>query len=145
MQRPAGVSILAVLAFVGAGLLVLGALAMFLGGVLISGSSSYPQFGALAGIGSVVLGVIVLGFAALDVIVGVGLWKLQNWARILTIVLIGVGFLGSVLSLLSPFGHAHFFFFAFLIRRLIVAAIYAWILVYLFKPHVKQAFGATGF
>ena len=145
MQRPTGVTILAVLAFIGAGLLVLGALATVLGGVLISNMASYPQFGMVAGIGSAIFGVIVLGCAALDVIVGVGLWKLKNWARILTIVLIGVGLLGSVLSIFSPFAHMHVFFFGFLIRRLIVAAIYAWILVYLFKPHVKQAFGATGF
>ena len=29
--------------------------------------------------------------------------------------------------------------------RLITLAIQIWILVNLFKPHVKQAFGATGF
>jgi hypothetical protein len=143
MQRPTGVTILAVLAFVGAGLLVLAALAMFLGGAIVSNMSAYPQVGMMAGIGSAILGVIVLGFAALDVLMGVGLWKLQNWARILTIVLSGLALLGSVLSILSPFAHIHVFLF--LIRPLILAAIYAWILMYLFKPHVKQAFGATGF
>jgi hypothetical protein len=32
-----------------------------------------------------------------------------------------------------------------LVFRLVFLAIEIWILVYLFKPHVKQAFGATGF
>jgi len=32
-----------------------------------------------------------------------------------------------------------------LMIRFIVLALQIWILVYLFKPHVKQAFGATGF
>ncbi|MFZ0981629.1 MAG: hypothetical protein WAN23_19665 [Candidatus Acidiferrales bacterium] len=73
------------------------------------------------------------------------MWKLKNWARIITIVLTGIGLLGSVLSIISPFGHMHIFLFVFLIRRLILAAIYAWILWYLFQPNVKQAFGATGF
>jgi len=32
-----------------------------------------------------------------------------------------------------------------LVRQIIVVAIDVWILIYLFKPHVKQAFGATSF
>jgi uncharacterized membrane protein (DUF2068 family) len=144
MQRPTGVTILAVLAFIGAGLLVVGALFGLLGGMLVS-TMSASRMGMMAGVGAAVLAVFLLIFAAVDVVVGVGLWKLKNWARILTIVLTGIAFLGSVLSILNPFGHMHIFFFVFLIRRLVLAAIYAWILWYLFQPNVKQAFGATGF
>ena len=142
MQRPTGVTILAVLAFMGAGLLVLLGLAIFMGGAMLSSMSAYPRFGAIAG---GIIAVFFLVFAVLDAVIGVGLWKLQNWARVLTIVLTGLGLLGSVGGLVSPFAYAHFFFFAFLVRRVIVTAIQVWILVYLFKPHVKQAFGATGF
>jgi uncharacterized membrane protein (DUF2068 family) len=144
MQRPTGVTILAVLAFIGAGLLVVGALFGLLGGMLVS-TMSASRMGMMAGVGAAVLAVLLLIFAAVDVVVGVGLWKLKNWARILTIVLTGIAFLGSVLSILNPFAHMHIFFFVFLIRRLVLAAIYAWILWYLFQPNVKQAFGATGF
>jgi uncharacterized membrane protein (DUF2068 family) len=145
MQRPTGVTVLALLAFIGAGILVLGALGMFWGGAMMSGMMARPGSGVwMAGAGAM-MGIMFLGFAALELIVGLGLWKLQNWARIMAIVLAGLGLLGSVFSIFSPFAHMHFFFFAFLIRRLIVAAIEVWILVYLFKPHVKQAFGATGF
>lgn len=143
MQRPTGITIIAVLAFLGAGFLLLLALLSLVGGALFSSLSS-SRLGALAGIGAVVLAVFLLICAAVDVVVGVGLWKLQNWARIITIVLIGIGLLGSVLSIFSPF-HVHVFFVVFLIRRLVLAAIYAWILWYLFQPSVKQAFGATGF
>jgi hypothetical protein len=39
---------------------------------------------------------------------------------------------------------AHVMVFA-LVVRVITLAIQIWILLYLFKPHVKQAFGATSF
>jgi hypothetical protein len=142
MVRPNGVTFLAILTFIGAGFLTLAALLMFVGGALLSNLSSYPQFGTLAGVGGAVIGVLLLGIAALYAILGVGLWKLQNWARILAIVLAALGLLGSIVSLLNPFAHAHFFFFVFLIRRLVGAAIEVWVLFYLFQPHVKQAFGA---
>jgi uncharacterized membrane protein (DUF2068 family) len=144
MQRPTGVTILAVLAFIGAALMIVGALFGLLGGMLVSAMGS-SRMGMLAGVGAALLAVFLLVCAAVNVVVGVGLWKLKNWARIITIVLTGVGLLGSVLSIFNPFGHMHLFLFVFLIRRLILAAIYAWILWYLFQPNVKQAFGATGF
>jgi uncharacterized membrane protein (DUF2068 family) len=144
MQRPTGITILAVLAFLGSALLVVGALFSLLGGMLVSTLGS-SRLGMLAGVGAALIAAFLLIAAVVDVVVGVGLWKLKNWARIITIVLIGIGLLGSVLSIISPFGHMHVFFFMFLIRRMILAAIYAWILWYLFQPNVKQAFGTTGF
>jgi len=100
MQRPTGVTILAVLAFIGAGLSVLVAIGAFLGGAVMSSMMANPRFGMLAGVGAVIVGVFLLGIAVMDVVIGFGLWKLQNWARILTIVL-------SVLDLIHvPFGTA---------------------------------------
>lgn len=142
MPRPTGVTIIAVLAFLGAALLVVVALFSLAGGILAP-TLAASRMGALAGVGAAVLAIFLLICAAVDIVVGVGLWKLKNWARIITIVLTGIGLLGSVLSIISPFGHV--FLFVFLIRRLILAAIYAWILWYLFQPNVKQAFGTTGF
>jgi uncharacterized membrane protein (DUF2068 family) len=143
MERPTGVTILAVLAFIGAGLLVLLALLSLLGGAMLS-SMAAPRMGMLASVGGAVIAVFLFVIAVLYVVIGAGLWKLQNWARVLAIVLAGLSVLASVLSILNPFAH-HFFFFVFLTRRLIVVAIDVWIIVYLLKPHVKQAFGATGF
>jgi len=144
MQRPTGVTILAVLAFCGAGLLVLAALAVLFGGALLSSLSS-SGMGMMAGVGAAVVAAFLLIFAGLDVAIGVGLLKLRNWARVLTIVLCALFFLGSIFSIFSPFAHMHMFLMIFLVRRLVMAAIYAWILWYLFQPNVKQAFGATGF
>jgi hypothetical protein len=146
MERPAGVTILAALAFIGAGMLVLAGLALFLGGAMMSRMSAYPQFGIVAGAGGAFLGIICLGFAALELVVGLGLWKLQNWARILTMVLLVLALVSSAFTLLFALTHMFgVFFFGLFFRRLVLAAIQLWILIYLLRPHVKQAFGATGF
>jgi hypothetical protein len=145
MERPTGVTILAVLAFIGAGTWFLLALVALFGGALLSHLSS-SGLGMMTTIGGVVVAVFFLGFAALCLVIGLGFWKLKNWARVLTIVLLGISIFGFILALLNPFiAHLHVFFFLFLIRRLIVTAIQVWIIVYLLKPHVKQAFGAAGF
>jgi hypothetical protein len=143
MQRPTGVTILAVLAFIAAGILVLMALLSLLGGALVSSLGATGR-GMMAGVGAAVIAAFFLILAVVELVVGIGLWKLQNWARVLTIVLCGLSFLGAVLSIFNPF-HVHLFFLFFAMRRLIFAAIYAWILWYLFQPNVKQSFGATGF
>ena len=151
MQRPDGVTILAVLAFIGAGLsalaaLVLLGLAVFAGAGALSRLSAYPQLAIIAGIGGAVFGVVCLGIAALEVVIGIGLLKLKNWARVLTIVLCGLALLSSFFTLLFALTHLFgVFFFGLFFRRLILAAIQIWIIIYLLKPHVKQAFGASGF
>ena len=71
MQRPTGVTILAVLAFIGAGLLVVGALFSLLGGMLVS-TMGASRMGMLAGVGAAVIAVFLLIAAAVDIVVGVG-------------------------------------------------------------------------
>ena len=88
------------------------------------------------------VGGIFLVLAVLDLAIGIGFIKLQNWARILAIILIGIGVLFGLLSLVGLLAHP---MISVLVFRLIFLTIEIWILVYLFKPHVKQAFGATGF
>jgi len=92
--------------------------------------------------GGAVVGGIFLVLAVLDLAIGIGFIKLQNWARVVAIILIGIGVLFGLLNMATML--AHFVMFV-LVVRLIFLAIEIWILVYLFKPHVKQAFGATGF
>jgi hypothetical protein len=143
MERPTGVTILAVLGYIGAGLLVFAALGTFtMGGVLLSRMGGGGAMGMLGGAAVAFVGVVFLIIAVLYVVLATGLLKLQNWARILTIVFVGLGLLFQALGLLGALFHFHPFIF---IWRAIFAAIDVWILVYLLKPHVKQAFGATGF
>jgi len=141
MERPTGVTILAVLAFIGAGTGVLFSLLMFVGGPMTSSAAQYPQFAMMTAFGRAVVGMVCLGLAALNIVVGVGFWKLQNWTRILTIVLLGLNLLATVRALFVPYAEMP----AFFIQDLIDIAIVLVVLVYLFRPRVKQAFGATRF
>ena len=142
MERPAGVTILGVLAFIGAGLSVLAALGMLLGGAMLANMAARPGMGMIAGVGGVALGVFFLVIAALYAVIGTGMFKLQNWARILVIVLSFLGAFLNALSLLGSLIHLHPLA---VLWSLIVIGINVWIAMYLRKPHVKQAFGATGF
>jgi hypothetical protein len=143
MERPTGVTILAVLYFIGAAFLGLCGILFIVGGSMLSGlAQSGGPGSALFAMGGAVVGGIFLVLALLDLAIGIGFIKLQNWARVLAIVLIGIGVLFGLLSLAGML--AHFMLFV-LVFRLIFLAIEIWILLYLFKPHVKQAFGAAGF
>lgn len=143
MNRPTGVTVIAILDFLGAGLCILGGLGMMLGGGFIAtlinqqgGQAGAGAAGILAGIG-VMVGVFCLIIAAVEIILAVGLLKLKEWARIVTIVLTAIfGALG-LLGLLGSF--IHFSLFATVIR-ICVLAIQAFIIMYLLKPEVKAAF-----
>lgn len=144
MERPAGVTIIAVLGIIGGAVLAMIGLILCTGGALFSGMAQRP-LGIMIGAGSAVVGVILLGIAALYIVTAIGLLKLQAWARILAIVLTVGGLFLSVLGLFDAFRYPHMlFFFGVLVRHIVVIAIDVWILVYLFQPNVKQAFGATG-
>ena len=143
MERPTGVTILAVLYFIFASFLGLCGILFIVGGSMLSGLAHGGGLGsALFAMGGVVVGGIFLVLAMLDLAIGIGFIKLQNWARILAIVLIGIGVLFRLLGLVSMLAHLAV---GVLVFRLIFLAIEIWILIYLFKPHVKQAFGAAGF
>src|SRR5580693_5057648 len=113
MQRPTGVTIIAVLDFIGAaGLLILGLLAFACGSLLAGffnaaatangGTGAAPASGLAAGIG-IFIGAIFLAFAIFAIFVAIGLLKLKNWARVTTIVLSVLGLLGSLRNLIAAF------------------------------------------
>lgn len=76
--------------------------------------------------------------AGIYIVNGVGLWKLQGWGRLLTIVLLVIGIIFEVLGVVQALPLMRV---GFIIWELILIAIDVWILTYMFKPHVKQAFG----
>jgi hypothetical protein len=138
-----GVTILAVLYIIGAAFLGLCGVLFFVGGSMLSNLARAGGPGsALFAMGGAIVGGFFLVLALIDLVLGIGFLKLQNWARVVAIVLIGIGVLFGLLGMASMI--LHLILFALTIRA-IVMAIQIWILVYLFKPHVKQAFGATGF
>ena len=143
MERPTGVTILAVLYFIGTAFLAICGLLFIVGGSMLSGlAQSGGPGSALFAAGGAVVGAFFLVLALLELAIGIGFIKLQNWARVVAVVFTGIAVLFGALGMFSML--AHVMVFALTIR-LITLAIQIWILVYLFKPHVKQAFGATGF
>ncbi len=84
-------------------------------------------------------GVVCLVLAALYAAVGFGLWKLLNWGRLLAIILIALGLVFAAFGLLSAVIH---FSIALILWQLIICAIDACIIVYLFKPPGKHALGS---
>jgi hypothetical protein len=143
MERPTGVTILAVLYFLGTAFLGLCGLLFIVGGSMLSGLARNGGPGsALFAMGGAVVGAIFLACAVINLALGIGFIKLQNWARVVAIVFTGIAVLFGLLGLFSLL--LHVMVFALMIR-LITLAIQIWILVYLFKPHVKEAFGASSF
>ena len=139
MERPTGVSVLAVLCFIAAGLTILISLAFMMGSAAISqmigGGAGSAMFVGLGAIG----GIFILAFAALYLVVGFGLWTLKNWGRLLMLILAAIGLVFGALGLLRALMHFHVMVLAW---QLIVCLIYAWIITYLLKTHFKQAFAA---
>jgi hypothetical protein len=147
MNRPAGVTVIAVLFFIGAVFsILLGILAMFGGGLLATLMSQSGSQGAGAGAGlfaglGIGIGIVILVFGALYILVGWGLLKLKEWARIVTIVLAGLGVLGALFGLVGVFTH---FGAIIVFWTLVRLAICGWIIWYLLQPQVKAAFASQG-
>ncbi len=142
MQRPTGVSILAVLEFIGAACMLLLGLLCFVGGAFIAQIlAKTPGMSALAGGAVAVVGVVFLLFAVLYGVTGYGLLTLKNWGRIITMILVALGAIFGLLGLVTTVSHMAGTSIGMLIWQLFWLAVDVWILMYLNKPHVKQAFG----
>jgi hypothetical protein len=145
MGRPTGVTVIAILDFIGAAFCVLLGLGMMLGGGFLAsfinqqnGQGSGPAAGMLAGLGAAV-GIFFLILAAIDMVLAMGLLKLKEWARIVTIVLTAIGGALGALGLLGSLIH---FSLIGTLFRVCILAIQVWIILYLLKPEVKAAFQA---
>jgi uncharacterized membrane protein (DUF2068 family) len=142
-MRPTGVTVLAILNFLGAASMVICGLLLMLGlGLAGMGAGSAGEKGGMAlllGLGAVA-GVVFLVFAAVAIVVGIGLWRLRNWARILTIILAAISLLPLLPGLMGSMLTLEIFS---LIFQLVFAAFYGWIIWYMLQPHVKRAFGAA--
>lgn len=142
MGRPVGVTILAILNFIGAAFCLLGGIGMILGGGFIAtmlsqqGQGSAGAAGVLAGLGAAA-GVFIIIIGGVSALVGFGLWKLKGWARIVSIVLYAISGAFQLLGILGSL--AHFNAFA-LIWGAFWVAVDAFVIWYLLKPEVKAAF-----
>ncbi|HMD31432.1 MAG TPA: hypothetical protein VKG84_05955 [Candidatus Acidoferrales bacterium] len=148
MERPAGVTALGTLLILGAVGLGLFAL-MFLQGAAEftrpvnpgGGAGEWANlnrnqhgFGALVAFVCMVFGPPI----ALLALLGYEILKLRNWARWTAIILIALALLVVIFAAMTlPSGPS------ILIVELLFAAALLWLLIYLCKPHVKRAFGAS--
>jgi hypothetical protein len=136
VKRPTGITILAILAIIGGILSFLGALALIAAGALVAGGTlvangtTYP---ASAGGPLIVLGVIFLVLGVLDIVVGIGFFRLSPWAWMLGIILQGAGLVLAIAEIALKY--------ATLNGEILGMIISAGILVYLLTPGVRQAFG----
>jgi hypothetical protein len=142
VERPAGVTIIAILGFIVGGLAAILGLWMLVGGALMS-TMAHRHAGMMLGMTGTFAGVVLLGIAALVIVTSIGLLKLQEWARILTVVLNAVHLMIAALGLLDAFRNIHIpFFVGVMLRHIVMLAIGVWIIVYLIQPKVKHAFAA---
>jgi len=137
MYRPVGVTILAILEFIGSGICaLLGILVIVGAGAGLLGSMTQGQGSGLGSLMAVIggaLSVFCFIFAALAALLGWGLWTLKNWARIVVIALTILGALGTLLSLLNLSS-------AMIVGVVIRLAINGLIIWYLLQPNVAAAF-----
>lgn len=98
-EVPVLVKVLSILGYIVAGLMILGGIAMLLGASVIGNiAKDTPELAMLGGGLLGAIGVIFLLFGVFEIFIARGLWKGQNWARIVTIIF---GFLGSISGLVS--------------------------------------------
>ncbi|MFZ2361368.1 MAG: hypothetical protein WA040_18645 [Anaerolineae bacterium] len=134
--RPTGITILALIYIALAALSLLWSLTVFgFGGLAATfGSLFGAQSIATTGVNSVVSGTLGIITAIVELIVAFGLWKLRPWAWLLAIIAIGLNVVGGVLGMFS----GGLWTFCCGVFGLIIPAA---ILIYLLRPHVRQAFG----
>ena len=102
-EMPTGVKVISVLYYIGAAFSFLFGLLLIVGGVFI-GAILGETLASLSALGSglfIVLGIALLGVGVLDIFIGRGLWKGQNWTRIAAIVFAILGVFGGINSLIS--------------------------------------------
>lgn len=136
-ERPLGVLFLAVLCFIPGAFAVyqtVGTLLRSAAGMLIN-----PVAGIFLLLGMAISMAIAVGLF----VIGRGLLKMRNWARVLTIglaVAVALFFTIGILAMAAstvPLNGSELF------KEITVIAVGVWAPIYLRKPQVKQAFGAS--
>jgi uncharacterized membrane protein (DUF2068 family) len=129
MQRPTGVTVMAVLSAIGGVFGLLASLVLLGLGAAVSTAS---------GLGSglvFVAGIIVLAYSVLSLILAYGFWTLKPWAWPLGIGVQVLGIIQAVLQFMNDSTNV-----VSLVISLAIAGVILW---YLNQPHVKSAFGRT--
>jgi len=126
-RRPTGVTILAILQFIGGALSLLGGLAL----MAFGGSAVNTGAGEVAAIPAM-LGIVLILSGIIGLVAGYGLFTLKGWGWLLAIIF-------SVLNIIS--GLLNLFQGANIPSTIINLVISGLILYYLYTPVVRRAFG----
>jgi uncharacterized membrane protein (DUF2068 family) len=97
-RRPVGVTIIALLDIIGGVLLILGALIM----LLLEGVAASilgPMVIFMRSLLTAISAFLIIG-AVVDFVIGWGLWKGKNWARIVNILLLALGIISPIITYL---------------------------------------------
>jgi hypothetical protein len=127
MQRPTGVTILAVVSAIGGIFGVLAALALLGFGAFLAAASG---LGGLA----FIFGLILLVIAVAELVLAYGFWMMREWAWVWGITLQAISVLRSLIYLVLGYESI-----SNLIVQIVVAGI---IIYYLNQPAIRKAFGA---
>ena len=141
VKRPIGVTIIAVLTFFAATVLALGSIAFFLVAVLgiTGGDAGDPVSTAIAGMG-VAGGFSLLVLASVGGCLAIGVPELQESARIVSIASIAAALGCTILSLSAFRRYAVIPVVPSIVFHLLVMTTADWMLAYLLRLRVKQAF-----
>jgi hypothetical protein len=131
-QRPTGITVLAVLAFIGGAFAVFGGLALMAAGAFLGAMGAGEGGGLIAALGAVA-GVFFLIYAALLFAVGFGLLKRKRWAWYVALVAAGLQILLGLGSLLA-------FDIIGALLNLGIGGFVAW---YLLSPPIQAWFGVA--
>ena len=126
MQRPTGITVMAVLSAIGG---VFGLLASL---ALLGLGAAATATGGLGGL-AFLAGIIILAYSVLSLILAYGFWTLKPWAWPLGIGVQVLGIIQAVLQFMNNSTNV-----ISLVLSLAIAGVILW---YLYQPHVKAAFG----
>jgi hypothetical protein len=153
-SRPRGVSIIAILIIIagvlslllGLGLVVIGPFLM--NGVQTSSSNLGSQIGPqIIGLVFLVFGGILLGLGVANLVMAYGLWKGKGWAWTISIIVLFIGIAISIVSVsitsTGVFSNSGSNLLGNIVSGIVSIGINAFIVYYLYRPHVKAYFGKT--
>ena len=126
MQRPTGITVMAVLSAIGG---VFGLLASL---ALLGLGAAATATGGLGGL-AFLAGIIILAYSILSLVLAYGFWTLKPWAWPLGIGVQVLGIIQAVLQFMNNSTNV-----VSLVISLAIAGVILW---YLYQPHVKAAFG----
>ena len=151
-SRPRGVSTIAILIIIagvlslllGIGLVVIGPFLM--NGVQTTSSNLGSQIGPqILGLVFLIFGGILLPLGVANLVMAYGLWKGKGWAWTISIIVLFIGIAINIvsISITGVFSNTGSNLLGNIISGVVSIGISAFIVYYLYRPHVKAYFGKT--